>query len=144
MAPERANLVLTTDVPHGEADVLVLDRLDVEADGGDSGDDLTELELVQDGGLAGGVETDCKGEEVAIVRLGGFKFPVRGGKHDRSPVWMVGDAEHREESVGSAHTHQDAHLLLAQELGEYSRDVETHGCDKLWKQGQQGANLVSW
>lgn len=31
MSPERSDLVLSTDVPHGERDVLVLDRLDVEA-----------------------------------------------------------------------------------------------------------------
>lgn len=29
--PQRSNLVLSTDIPHGERDVLVLDRLDVEA-----------------------------------------------------------------------------------------------------------------
>lgn len=28
--PQRTDLVLTTDIPHGERDVLVLDRLDVE------------------------------------------------------------------------------------------------------------------
>lgn len=31
MAPQRTDLVLTTDIPHRELDVLVLDRLDVEA-----------------------------------------------------------------------------------------------------------------
>ena len=31
VAPERADLVLAANVPHREADVLVLDRLDVEA-----------------------------------------------------------------------------------------------------------------
>ena len=31
MSPERTNLVLTTDIPYGELNVLVLDRLDVEA-----------------------------------------------------------------------------------------------------------------
>jgi hypothetical protein len=31
MSPERTDLVLTTDIPHCELDVLVLDRLDVEA-----------------------------------------------------------------------------------------------------------------
>ena len=51
MAPQRADLVLATDVPHREADVLVLNGLDVEADRGDRGHDLAELELVQDGGL---------------------------------------------------------------------------------------------
>ena len=29
--PQRADLVLAADVPHGEADVLVLNGLDVEA-----------------------------------------------------------------------------------------------------------------
>lgn len=31
VSPERADLVLPADVPHGELDVLVLDRLDVES-----------------------------------------------------------------------------------------------------------------
>lgn len=31
MSPQRTNLVLTTNVPHGELNVLVLDGLDVEA-----------------------------------------------------------------------------------------------------------------
>ena len=56
MSPQGSDLVLTSDIPDGEVDVLVLDRLDVEPDGGDGGDDLAELELVEDGGLAGGVE----------------------------------------------------------------------------------------
>ena len=30
MSPEGSNLVLSTDIPHGELDVLVLDSLDVE------------------------------------------------------------------------------------------------------------------
>jgi hypothetical protein len=30
MPPQRTNLVLTADIPHGELDVLVLDGLDVE------------------------------------------------------------------------------------------------------------------
>lgn len=33
VSPQRANLVLTTDVPHGELDILVLDRLDIKACG---------------------------------------------------------------------------------------------------------------
>mmetsp|Transcript_4866 Transcript_4866/g.14537 ORF Transcript_4866/g.14537 Transcript_4866/m.14537 type:complete len:215 (+) Transcript_4866:85-729(+) len=49
--PERSNLGLSTDVPHGERDVLVLDGLHVEPDGWDGGDDLSKLQLVQDGGL---------------------------------------------------------------------------------------------
>lgn len=30
VAPQRADLVLTADIPHGELDVLILDSLDVE------------------------------------------------------------------------------------------------------------------
>ena len=30
VSPQRTDLVLTTDIPHGELDVLVLDSLDVE------------------------------------------------------------------------------------------------------------------
>jgi hypothetical protein len=30
MSPQRTNLVLSTDIPHGEGDILVLDGLDVE------------------------------------------------------------------------------------------------------------------
>ena len=31
VAPQRSNLVLTTDIPHGELNVLVFDSLDVES-----------------------------------------------------------------------------------------------------------------
>jgi hypothetical protein len=31
MPPERTDLVLSSDIPHGERDVLVLDGLNVEA-----------------------------------------------------------------------------------------------------------------
>lgn len=82
VAPQRTNLVLTTDIPHGELNVLVFDGLDVEActksvsnvgggyanpargwrggltDRGDGGDDFTKFELVEDGGLTGGIKTD--------------------------------------------------------------------------------------
>ncbi len=35
VSPERTDLILTTDIPHGERDVLVFDSFDVETDGGD-------------------------------------------------------------------------------------------------------------
>ena len=58
MPPQRADLVLAADVPHGEVDVFVLDGLDVESDGGNGSDDFSELQLVEDCGLTGGIETD--------------------------------------------------------------------------------------
>ncbi len=52
------DLVLSAHVPHRHGEVLNLDGVHVEADGGDGGDNLVELELVQDGGLPGAVQTD--------------------------------------------------------------------------------------
>ena len=59
VSPERTDLVLATDVPYVELCVLVCDGLDVEADGGDGGDVLVKLELVED---------SCGG---AVSRVGG-------------------------------------------------------------------------
>lgn len=47
MPPQWPDLVLSTDVPDIELYVLVRDGLDVEADGGDGGDVLVKLELVE-------------------------------------------------------------------------------------------------
>jgi len=58
MSPERTDLVLSTDIPHGELNVLVLDSLDVEANCGNSGDDFAELKLVENGSLSGSVKSD--------------------------------------------------------------------------------------
>lgn len=59
VAPQRPNLVLAADIPYGEADVLVLDRFDVEADRRYGGDDFAQLQLVEDRRLAGRVQADC-------------------------------------------------------------------------------------
>lgn len=48
VSPQGTDLVLAADVPDVELCVLVGDGLDVEADGGDGGDVLVELELVED------------------------------------------------------------------------------------------------
>lgn len=55
---ETTDLILSSDIPHGKVDVLVLDGLDVESNGGDGGDDFSELEFVEDGGLSGGIKSD--------------------------------------------------------------------------------------
>lgn len=49
MPPERSNLILATHVPHIELDILIRDTLDVESDGGNSGDVLVcEFKLIKD------------------------------------------------------------------------------------------------
>merc|ERR1719379_2614195 len=67
VAPERADLVLAADVPDGEADVLVLNGLDVEADRGDRSHHLPELQLVQDRGLTGRIETDHENPHLLLA-----------------------------------------------------------------------------
>lgn len=66
MSPQRTDLVLTADIPDGELNVLVLDSLDVETDCGDGGDDFTELQLVEDGGLSGGIETNHENSHLLL------------------------------------------------------------------------------
>lgn len=46
--PQRPDLILPTHIPHGELDVLVRDRLDVESHCWDGCHVLVELELIQD------------------------------------------------------------------------------------------------
>lgn len=107
MSPQRSDLVLSADIPHGELDVLVLDSLDVETcikasrsacfdfgwfqqgnrecphtNGRNRGHDFTKLQLVQNGGLSGSIKSD----------------------------------------------HENAHLLLSPQPVEQLRERETHLC----------------
>ena len=65
VAPKESDLVLTTDVPHVERNVLVFDSLDVETNSRNRVDDLAELELVKNCGLASSVETDHQDSHLA-------------------------------------------------------------------------------
>lgn len=60
MPPERADLILAAHVPNVELDVLIGNGLDVEPNGRDCGDILAELELVENRGFTGGIETEHK------------------------------------------------------------------------------------
>lgn len=68
MSPERSNFVLSSNVPNGEGNVLVLDRLDIETNGGNGGDDLTELKLVENRGLTGGIESDHENSHLLFAK----------------------------------------------------------------------------
>mmetsp|Transcript_10590 Transcript_10590/g.22069 ORF Transcript_10590/g.22069 Transcript_10590/m.22069 type:complete len:254 (-) Transcript_10590:9-770(-) len=57
VAPQRANLVLASHVPHGEGQVLVLHSLHVETNSWNSSHNFTQLQLVQDGRLTCGIQT---------------------------------------------------------------------------------------
>ena len=75
--PQRSQNLLTSDVPHREADVAVLDGLHVEADGGDSDNDLAKLQTMEDGGLAGGVEAQKQNPD----RLATADEPIQRLQH---------------------------------------------------------------
>lgn len=67
MSPQGTDLVLATDIPHRELNVLVLDGLDVETDGGNGCDDFTKLELVQNGGFTSGIETNHQNSHLLLA-----------------------------------------------------------------------------
>lgn len=75
MPPERTDLVLTADIPDGERYVLVFNSLNVEAcahvklaikviqcgkltDCWNCGDNLAQLQFVQNGGFSSGIKTN--------------------------------------------------------------------------------------
>merc|ERR1719379_2038017 len=91
VAPERTNLVLAADVPDGEADVLVLNGLDVEADRGDRSHHLPELQLVQDRGLPGRVQADHEDSHLLLAEHA-LPDAREGEPHGviarRAPGWM--------------------------------------------------------
>lgn len=68
MSPEWADLVLATDIPDGKSNVLILDRLDIKANGRDGGHNFTELELVENGCLSSGVETNHKNSHLLFTK----------------------------------------------------------------------------
>jgi len=58
MSPQRSNLILSTNIPYGELNVLVLNSLNIETDCGNCCNNFTELELVQNGGLSSSIQTN--------------------------------------------------------------------------------------
>lgn len=56
--PQRTDFVLAAHVPHRERDVFIFYRLDVETDRRYGRDDLAQLQFVEYGSLAGGVQAD--------------------------------------------------------------------------------------
>jgi len=74
MSPQRTNLVLTSDVPNVELDILVCDRLDVESDGWYGCHGLVQLELVKNGRLAGSVEAKHEEPHFLVTEDAGEGF----------------------------------------------------------------------
>ena len=68
VSPQWTDLVLTSDIPDGEADVLVFDSLHIEANGWNCGHNLAQFELIQNGGFTGSVQTNHENSHVALAK----------------------------------------------------------------------------
>ena len=68
MSPEGPDLVLAPDVPHVELHILIGDGLHVEPDRGDGGDRLSQLQLVQDGSLTGGIKSKHQYSHLLVAK----------------------------------------------------------------------------
>merc|ERR1711991_808932 len=60
VSPQRSDLILSSYIPYSEANILVLDSLNVETNSGNGCDNFTQLKLVQDRGLSGSIQTHHK------------------------------------------------------------------------------------
>lgn len=109
--PEGTNLVLASDIPDVELDVLVGNSLDVETDGGDGGHRLVELELVEDGWRSAASLGLLSGDPapplvVVYTQMGCTKLGVAARVVCLSLTRLSGSIKAE---------HQDAHLLVAKE-----------------------------
>lgn len=67
VAPLTPQAARATRISHGEGQVLVGDTLDIETDGGDGGDNVSELELVEKGSLSGSMQTQDQQAQVLLL-----------------------------------------------------------------------------
>jgi len=88
VAPEGTDLVLASDVPHGEGNVLVLDGLNVETDGRDGRNDVTQLELVKDGGLTCSIQTDHQNAHLLLAEESAPELG-KGVSHDSIAIALA-------------------------------------------------------
>mmetsp|Transcript_16073 Transcript_16073/g.26848 ORF Transcript_16073/g.26848 Transcript_16073/m.26848 type:complete len:253 (+) Transcript_16073:59-817(+) len=58
VTPQRTDLILTTDIPNCERDVLVFNSFNVESNSRNRGNDFTKLQFVENGSLSGGIKTN--------------------------------------------------------------------------------------
>ncbi|KAG6554759.1 hypothetical protein Mapa_003778 [Marchantia paleacea] len=68
MLPQRPDLVLTSHIPHREADVLVLHRLHVETDRRNGGHNLSQLQLVQNRRLSSRIQTHHQNSHLLLSK----------------------------------------------------------------------------
>lgn len=90
--PQRPNLILASDIPDCETDVLIFHCFHIEAYGGDGGDNLPQLQFVQDGSLASRIQANCNGERGKEWRRE-RESPLETRERERPGQLMVMGAE---------------------------------------------------
>merc|ERR1719253_754068 len=78
--PELADLVLTTNVPHCEADIFVLNSLDIEANCGYRRHNFAKPQVVQDCGLTSSIQADHDNFLCLLIRQE-VKHPGENSPH---------------------------------------------------------------
>merc|ERR1719274_355365 len=68
VSPQRSDLILSSYIPHSEANILVLNSLDVETNGRNGSDNFTQFKLVQDSGLSCGIQTHHKDSHLFLPK----------------------------------------------------------------------------
>jgi len=116
MSPQRPDLVLTTNIPDVELDILHRHRLDVESNGRDGSDRVGELERVQNRSLASSIKSqhqnahfprpkelvDEAGEtRHGVAHLGGCRCPRRTAGLGETEEGIDGGVPTRARASGS-------------------------------------------
>ena len=87
VSPQRSDLVLPSDIPHSEANILVLHGFHVESNGGDSSHHLAKLELVQNSRLQNAGTGSV--QKVHLVSVRRFLFKQGTISIKKSLRWVI-------------------------------------------------------
>eukprot|EP00055_Hartaetosiga_balthica_P016349 m.102973 g.102973 ORF g.102973 m.102973 type:complete len:94 (-) comp9088_c1_seq1:343-624(-) len=68
MAPQWTDFILSSDIPNCEGNVFVFNSLNIKSNSRDGGHNLSELKLVEDGGLTGGIQTHHKDSHLPLAK----------------------------------------------------------------------------
>ena len=118
MSPERSDLILATNIPHSEADVLVLNRLHVEPCNAINPLNLCSVYegRTRTSPIVGIVVTISPSFNLYNIVV----FPAAS-----SPTRNISTSDLMT-NIASQLTHQYPHLLLPEEPAEETGDGETH------------------
>ena len=104
VSAECGDLILSPYIPHCEGDVLILDGFYVESDGGDGGDDFSQLEFIEDGRLTRCIQSHHENAHLLLTEhptedlTEGQTHPDRGRREGAEKDWKGERGKGREGS----------------------------------------------